>query len=210
MPRLTKAADLRTLAIVVRGYQGPAHGCLRLHFVAAHLVVVEAFEPAAEIFGAKGGVAVGGFAGVLVDLLGDEDGAVGTEGQGNGVGGAGVEGDHFAGLVHPDGRVEGILAEVSNDDAGDAGAEAVDDITEQVMGHGANSRGLFDFQGDGVGFKEPYPDGENDFACEIIEDDDGHLGGGIHHEATDTNFHFWFGGRMFVGFGFEAGEMHGL
>src|SRR5665213_1222180 len=96
-----------------------------LHFVAAHLVVVEAFQPAAEVFGAEGRGAVGGSAGVLVDGVRDKDGAVGTEGESDGVGGAGVEGDGFAGVIHPDGGVEGVLAKSSDDDAGDERVEAV-------------------------------------------------------------------------------------
>jgi hypothetical protein len=182
----------------------------RLHFVAAHLVVIEAFQPAAEVFGAKGGVAVGGFAGVLVDLLGDEDGAVGAEGQGDGVGGAGVEGYYFAGLVHPDGGVEGVLAEIADDYACDARVEAVDDVAEKIVSHGTDGCCLLDFEGDGVGLEEAYPDGENDFAGEIVEHDDGHLGGGVHHEAADANFYFGLGGWVFFGFGFEAGEVHEL
>ena len=145
---------------------------------------------------------------MLVDLLGDEDGAVGAEGEGDGVGGAGVDGYDFAVLVHPDGGVEGVFAEVAYDYASDAGVEAVDDIAQEVVGHGADRGGLLDFQRDGVGFEEAYPDGENDFAGEVVEDHDGHLGLGVHHEAANANFYFWFGGRVFVGFGFEAGEVH--
>jgi len=105
--------------------------------------------------------------------------------------------------------VESVLAEVADYYAGDASVEAVDDVAEQVVGHGTDRRGLLDFERDGVCFEEADPDGENDFAGEVVEDHDGHLGGGIHHEAADANFYFRFGGREFFGFGFEAGEMHG-
>ncbi len=147
---------------------------------------------------------------MFVDLLRNEDGAIRAQGQSDSVGGSRVEGDDLAVLVHPDGGVECVFAEVADDYAGDAGVEAVDDVAEQVVGHGADRRGLLDFEGDGVGFEEAYPDGEDYFAGEVVEDDDRHLGGGVHHEAANTNFYFWFGGREFVGFRFEAGEVHGL
>ena len=145
---------------------------------------------------------------MLVDLLRDEDGAVGTEGESEGVGGAGVQGYDFAGLVHPDGGVEGVLAEIADDDAGDAGVEAVDDVAEKVVGHGAVRGGLLDLKSDGVGLEETDPDGKDDLTGEIVEDDDGHLGGRVHHEAANAYFYFGFGGRVFFGFGFEAGEVH--
>jgi len=104
--------------------------------------------------------------------------------------------------------VEGVFAEVADDDAGDARVEAVDYVAKEVVGHGTDRGGLLDFEGDGVGFEEAYPDGEDDFAGEVVEDHDGHLGGGVHHKAADADFYFWFGGREFVGFGFEAGEVH--
>jgi hypothetical protein len=182
---------------------------MALHLISAHLIIVEILEPAAEVFGAKGGVAVGGAAGVLVDGVGDEDGAVGAQGKGDGVGGAGVEGYYFAGVVHPDGGVEGVLAEGADDDAGDAGVEAIDRGAKEVVGHGAGCGGLFDFEGDGIGFEEAYPDGEDDFAGEVVEDDDGHFGGGVHHEAADAHFDFWFGGEEWIGLGLEAGKVHG-
>ena len=68
-----------------------------LHFVAAHLVVVQVFEPAAQILRAERGAAVGGAAGMLEDLRADEDGAVGAKRQRDRVGRASVERDDFAG-----------------------------------------------------------------------------------------------------------------
>ena len=74
----------------------------QLHFVMAEVVVVKAFEPAAELIGCG---AIGGTGGVepgaLHDLLGDVDWAVGTEGQGDGIGRAGVDYDGLIGLAEP-------------------------------------------------------------------------------------------------------------
>ncbi len=146
---------------------------------------------------------------MLVDGVRDEDGAVGAEGEGDGVGGAGVESDDFAGVVHPDGGVEGVLAESSDDDAGDAGVEAVDGTAQQVVGHRARRGCLLDLERDGVGFEETDPDGKNDFAGEVVEDDDWDLGGGIHHEAANAYFDFGLGCGQVFGLGLEAGKMHG-
>ena len=182
---------------------------IRLHFVSAHLVVVEVLEPAAKIFRAEASGRGRGLAGVFENLLRDEDGAVRTKSKSDGVGGAGVEGDDFPALIHPDGGVKGVFAEVADDDAGDAGVEAVDDVAEEVVGHRADRGGLLDFERDGVGFEETDPDGENDFAGEIVEDDDGLAGGGVHHEAPDAHLDFLLGGELLRGLGFEAGQVHG-
>jgi len=113
---------------------------------------------------------------VVEELLADEDGAVAAEGQSDGVRGAGVEGDDFPALVHPDGGVEGVFAEGSDDHAGYAGVEAVDDVAKEVVRHWARSCGFLDLERDGVGFEEADPDGKDDLASEVVEDHDGHLG----------------------------------
>jgi len=145
---------------------------------------------------------------VLEELLADEDGAVGAQCQGDGVGGAGVEGDDFAALVHPDGGVEGVFAEGSDDDSCDAGVEAVDDVAEEIVRHWSRRGGFFDFKSYRVGFEEADPDGEHDFAGEVVEDDDGHLGGGVHHEAADAYFDVGLRRFFGLGLGLEAGQMH--
>jgi hypothetical protein len=180
----------------------------KLHLVAAHLVVVQALEPAAKVFGAEAGGAVGGAAGVFEDLLGDEDGAVRTERESDGVGGARIEGDDFPALIHPYGGMECVFAKVTNDDSRDSRVEAVDNGPQKVVRHGARCGGFFDFESDGVGLKEAHPDRKNHFAGEVVEDDDGLTSGGIHHEAADANFDLRLG-SLGVGFGFEAGQVHG-
>jgi len=147
---------------------------------------------------------------MVKELLGDEDGAVAAEGQRDGIGGACVESDDFPALVHPDGGVEGVFAERADDYAGDAGVQAVDHVAQEIVRHRAGCGGLFDLEGDGVGFKEADPDGEDDFAGEIVEDNDGHLGGGVHHEAADAYFNVRLGGFQCLGLGLEAGQVHGV
>ena len=146
---------------------------------------------------------------MLVDLLRDEDGAVGAQRQGDGVGGAGVERYDFAGLVHPDGGVEGVLSEIADNDPGDARVEAVDDAAQKIVGHRPWGGSLLNLEGNGVGLEETNPDRENDLAGEVVEDHNGHLGGRVHHEAADADFDLGLWGCLFFGVGLESGEMHG-
>ncbi len=66
-------------------------------------------------------------------------------------------------------------------------------------------RGFFNFESDGVGFEQPDPYRENDFAGEVVENDDGHLRRGVHHEAADADFNIRLRRLLCVGLGFEAG-----
>ncbi len=145
---------------------------------------------------------------MLKDLVRDEDWAVRTQSERDSVRGASVKGDDFPALIHPDGRVEGVFAEVADDDAGDAAIEALNRRAQKIMRHGTRRRSFFDFERDGVGFEEAHPDGEDDFACEIVQDDDGLAGGGVHHEAPDADLDLGLGG-LGVGFGLESGQVHG-
>jgi len=145
---------------------------------------------------------------VLEELLADEDGAVAAEGQSDGVRGARVESDDFPALVHPDGGMEGVFAESAHDHAGNAGVETVDDVAEEIVRHRARGCGFLDLERNGVGFEEANPDRENDFAGEVVEDHDRHLGRGVHHEAADADLDVRLGSFLCVGLGFEAGQMH--
>ena len=143
--------------------------------------------------------------GVFEDVAVDVDGAVPAQGQRDGVGGAGVEGYGFAGVVHPDDGVEGVVAELGDDDFGDLRVEAAGEILQQVVGHGARRGGLFELEGDGVGFEDADPDGEDEVAGDVLEDDDGHVGDGVHHEAA--NLHLDFVGLSVTRVGSRSGHV---
>jgi hypothetical protein len=158
-----------------------------LHLVAAHLVVVQVFEPLAKLVGVDVLGAVGSDLGVGEDVAVDVDRAVPAKGQGDGVGGAGVEGDGFACLLHPDDRVEGVAFEFGDDDLLDDGVEASRDIAQEVVRHGAWRGCLVELERDGIGFEDADPDGEDHLAADVLEDDDGHVGDGVHHQAADLH-----------------------
>ncbi len=147
----------------------------------------------------------GGLLGVLEDLAVDVDGAVPAQGQGDGVGGAGVEGHGLAGVVHPDDGVEGVVAELGDDDLVDLRVEAAGDVLQEVVGHGARGGGLFELEGDGVGLEDADPDGQDEVAGDVLEDDDGHVGDGVHHQTA--NLHLDFVGGLGCG-GLGRGQGH--
>ncbi len=67
---------------------------------------------------------------------------------------------------------------------------AAGEILEEVVGHGAGGGCLLELEGDGVGFEDADPDGEDLIAGDVFEDDDGHVGNGVHHEAADLHLDF--------------------
>jgi hypothetical protein len=104
---------------------------LPLHLVSAHFIIVQALQPAAQIFRRETAGSIGGAASVIEYFLRDEDRAVRAQRKRYGVGRARVERDDFPALVHPDGGVKGVLAQRADDDAsnacvqsGDGGAQA--------------------------------------------------------------------------------------
>jgi hypothetical protein len=175
-----------------------------LHLVAAHLVVVQVFEPATHLVGGYALRAGRGLLGVFEDFAVDVDGTVPAQGQGDGVGGAGVEGDGLALVVHPDDGVEGVVAELGDDDLADLGIEAAGEILQQVVSHGPGCGCFFELEGDGVGLEYANPDGEDEVAADVLEDDDGHVGDGVHHEAANLHLDFFWS----LGRGLDGGLGH--
>src|SRR5262249_12112291 len=131
------------------------------HSIAAEVLVGEVNEPLAKLF--AGGFVANGARnlGVLEDALVHEDGAIGAEGEGQGVAGTGVDGHALAVALHPDERVKGVFAEVVDDDLLHLDVEAKQDVAQKVMRHRAGRLNFFDFEGDGVGFINAHPDGKN-------------------------------------------------
>src|SRR5438309_7595275 len=58
------------------------------------------------------------------------------------------------------------------------------------MRHWTGRADFLDFQGDGIGFVHSDPDGQDGVAAGIFENNNGSIGYGIEHQASD--FHFYF------------------
>src|SRR6266487_4066226 len=58
------------------------------------------------------------------------------------------------------------------------------------MRHRPRGADFLDLQGDGIGFVHSDPDGQDSVAAGIFENDNGSIGYGIEHQASD--FHFYF------------------
>src|ERR1017187_7156652 len=161
-----------------------------LHLVAAHILVVEVLQPTAEfllvfLVGNRGGQ-LGGFQHGVVD----ENRAVQAQGQRQGVARAGIHADEFAVPLQPDQGVEGFLFQFVDDDFANAGVESQQEAFDEVVGHGPRSGDFFDLQGYGIGLIDPHPDRKDRIAADVLQDHDGHVRDGVHHQAADFHFDF--------------------
>jgi len=86
--------------------------------------------------------------------------------------------------------VEGIVPDVVDDDLLDGDAELLQEILEEVVGHRAGRWDVLDGQGDGVGFEDPDPYGQDLLVLGVFQDDDGHLRDGVYNETLDLHLDF--------------------
>jgi hypothetical protein len=96
-----------------------------------------------------------------------------SDGEGDGVGRAGVEVDGPAVGLDVDPGVEGAGLEAGDDDACDLTAEGLDGGAEEVVGAWTWDFGLAQGEGDGLGFGHAYDDGEGAATVRLHQDDDG-------------------------------------
>ncbi len=82
--------------------------------------------------------------------------------------------------------------------------EAAGEILQEIVSHGAGGSGLFELEGDGVCLEYANPDGKDEVAADVLEDDDGHVGDGVHHETA--NLHLDFFGSLGRGLGGGLGH----
>src|ERR1035438_10202892 len=161
-----------------------------LHLVAAHILVVEVLQPTAEfllvfLIGNRGGQ-LGGFQHGVVD----ENRAVQAQGQRQGVARAGIHADEFAVPLQPDQGVEGFLFQFVDDDFANAGVESQQEAFDEVVSHGPRSGDFFDLQGYSIGLIDPHPDRKDRITADVLQDHDGHVRDGVHHQAADFHFDF--------------------
>ena len=120
----------------------------------------------------------------------DENGAIEAQSQGERIAGARIERHHFAVALHPDQRVKRIVFQFGDHDFLHVDVEADQDILQQVVRHRAGGLDFFNFQRDGVGFVDADPDRQHAGALRFLQDDNGHVGHGIHHQTSDFDFEF--------------------
>src|ERR1039457_3081423 len=158
-----------------------------LHLIAAQVLVIETLEPFAEFVAVDVVGEIAGLPRVLQDFVSYKDGAIHAQGERQRVGGTGIDADDVAVPFHPDDGVESIIAQFGDYYLMDGGVETDQDILDEIVGHGARSGDFFDFQGDGVRFVDPDPDGQDGFATNILQNDDRHVADWIHHQAPNLH-----------------------
>src|SRR6185503_1981905 len=80
---------------------------------------------------------------------------------------------------------ERVLLEVGDHDLHDPGLDGLEDVLDQVVGHGTGRGDLLELQRDRVGLEDPHPDGQGALVLLVLEDDDRHVGQRIQREPAD-------------------------
>src|SRR6201993_715146 len=161
-----------------------------LHLVSPKVLVVEVLKHFAEVFGGEAFGIVGGELGGLEDVVFDKDGAIDAQRKRERVRGARIDADDSAVAFDPDHREEGVVAQFGHNYFANLRLETDQHVLDQVVRHGTRRGDLFDFESDGVGFVDAYPDRQDRIAANVFENHDGHVRYRIHHEPA--NFHFDF------------------
>src|SRR3989442_1228662 len=181
--RLDRCRDAPAERQVVVGKERDAHRDDSLGFVELlEILRLDLAEPLADLFRIIGLHGLGFLRPDLEALcLADAlflhvDGRGHPEGQGDGVRGSRV--DRVLGLGNLDvkHREEGVLLEISDDDLEHARVDRLQDVLDQIVGHGPRGRDLLELERDGVGFEDAYPDGERALVLLVAPNDDRHVG----------------------------------
>jgi len=83
---------------------------------------------------------------------------------------------------------EGILPHFGNRDTLHHPTELVDDIADQVMGHGAWWSDLLDLRCNRIGFEWTDPNGKHGLTIDVLEQDDRSVGGRIDQQTANLDF----------------------
>ena len=116
-----------------------------------------------------------------------EDGGIGADGEGDGVGRPRVHVYLLAAGVEPQYGVERVVAEFGDEHAVDACLELVDDVGQKVVGHGAGKIGVLQLHEDGGSLRVADPYGQEQVAAVHLEKDDRLLAGRIETDAVDSD-----------------------
>src|SRR5215475_10935103 len=68
--------------------------------------------------------------------------------------------------------------------------QASEYVLDEVVRHRAWCTDLLDLQGDGIGFVDAYPDGQNRVAVRVLENHNGSICDRIHQQTANSHFDF--------------------
>src|SRR6185436_3929412 len=164
-----------------------------LHLVFAEIFVVQILQETLQLL-----VVNSLFGGSLIPRgnqhrIFDKDRTIDAQSQGKSIARPRVDGDQLAFTFNPDHGIERVVFNICNDDLLNVSLQAEEYAFDQVVGHWTGRDHLFDFELDGVGFVDSDPNWKDIAAGGFLEDHNGHVGDGIHHQASD--FHFDFHGN---------------
>src|ERR1700679_1646462 len=91
-------------------------------------------------------------------------------------------------LREPECGKKGVVSKVIDDYAIQLSIQILDDVAEQIVGHGAGRHGLVDLVEDRIELKDANPNGHYSVRSDVFEDDHRHIGCRVHHEAADFDF----------------------
>ena len=104
----------------------------------------------------------------MFDAFIDQGAGEGQQGQGQGIAGAGIHADQIALPVQPDHGVKRVFPQFRDHHFVYLRVEPDQHVLDQIVGHGTRRGDLFNLQGDGVSFVNPYPNGQNRVAAVVL------------------------------------------
>src|SRR5262245_26323891 len=114
--------------------------------------------------------------GLADDLLVDVDGRRHPQGERDGVRGTRVDRVLGSAELDMEHREEGVLLQIGHDHLEHARLQRLQDVLDQVVGHGAGRRDLLQLEGDGVRLEDAHPDLQRPLVLLVAQDDDRHVG----------------------------------
>ena len=129
------------------------------HLVPSQILVVQAFEPLAQLFIVDLIRHVGGELRGFQHRVVDEDWTIEAQRQGQRIAGTRIDADQLAIALEPDEGVERVLLQLVDDDLLDPCVQANEQALDQIVRHRPLRANFFDFEGYGIRFVNSDPDG---------------------------------------------------
>src|SRR5512136_1760767 len=128
-------------------------------------------------------------AGLLDDLLVDEDRAVDPQGKRDGVARPRVNDEGVSVSLQVDAGKEGVVPQIDDLDPVDLRLEDLEEVPHQVVSHGPREADLLELRGDGARFEEADPDGHRPLPLQILQDHDGGVCQRVDGQTGHLHFH---------------------